>query len=136
MVAFANSDQAAPVTAGMGAPGKPVVSDDNGWNNGLKDGNYNITMNLWYGNNGTIYKLYENGVLIDTKDLKDQTPNAQSVKETIQGKKNGEYKYYCELINAYGTTTSDAITVEVTQIIHLKNLCYQTITGMEMVIIW
>jgi hypothetical protein len=113
----------------MGAPGKPVLSDDNGWDNGLKDGNYNISMNLWYGNNGTNYKLYENGVLIDSKELGDQNPNVQSIKLAIQGKKNGVYKYYCELTNDYGTTTSDALLWKLRRH-HQEHQCYQMIIGM------
>lgn len=97
-----------------GVPGKPVLSDDNGDDTGQQDGNYNIIMNMWYGNNGRIYKLYENDVLIDTKILKDDSPSAQKAITSIANKLNGTYAYRVELTNAYGTTTSSTHTVNVT----------------------
>lgn len=100
-------------SSSTGVPGKPVLSDNNGHDTGLMDGDYDITMNLWWGNNGRIYKLYENGVLIDTKLLADQAPQAQSAVTSISGKENGTYVYYAELINEFGTTTSDTRTVTV-----------------------
>lgn len=97
-----------------GAPGKPVLSDNNGHSTGLRDGNYSITMNLWWGNNGSEFKLYENGVLISTQSLKDVTPSAQTAKIDITGKSNGTYTYTSELTNAYGTTVSNPLVVTVT----------------------
>jgi hypothetical protein len=96
------------------APGTAVLSDDNGYD-GIQNGNYNITMNLWYGNNGRIYKLYENGILIDTQILSDDTPNAHTVVTSITNRKNGTYLYNAELTNAYGTTTAATHTVSVTE---------------------
>lgn len=96
-----------------GAPGKPVLSDNNGYDTGLRDGDYTVTMNLWWGNNGTTVKLYENGALIATKELADASPSAQSVSFDITGKTNGTYVYTCELSNAFGTTVSDPHTVTV-----------------------
>lgn len=55
-------------------PGKPVLSHDNGQDTGLKDGNYNITMNLWWGTNGDELKLYENDKLIGTQSLQAASP--------------------------------------------------------------
>lgn len=97
-----------------GVPGTPVLSHNNGWDNGLQDGSYAVTMNLWWGNNGTEYRLYENGALIDTVELKDASPSAQSVKTDITGKANGTYTYTAELINAYGKTVSSTLVVKVT----------------------
>ncbi len=97
-----------------GAPGTPVLSHNNGWDNGLQDGSYTVTMNLWWGNNGSEYRLYENGVLIDTVELKDASPSAQSVQTQITGKANGTYTYTAELINAYGKTASSTLVVKVT----------------------
>ncbi|UKS29775.1 DNRLRE domain-containing protein [Paenibacillus sp. HWE-109] len=96
-----------------GAPGKPVISDDNGYDTGIKDGSYKVTMNLWWGNNGMIYKLYENDVLIDTQMLGDHTPNVQSAVTDVTNKPNGTYRYVAELTNALGTTRSDPLTVQV-----------------------
>ncbi|WP_328803701.1 rhamnogalacturonan lyase family protein [Paenibacillus puerhi] len=95
------------------APGKPVLSDNNGYT-GLREGNFMVTMNMWWGNNGSQFKLYENGQLVSTKNLTDQSPSAQTVKIDIAGKKNGTYVYTGELLNAYGSTKSDPLTVTVT----------------------
>ncbi|MFD2660413.1 endonuclease [Paenibacillus thailandensis] len=101
-----------PIAAG--APGAPVLSDDNGHDTGLLDGNYTVTMNMWWGNNAVLYKLYEDGELIDKVRLTDASPSAQSVQTAITGKANGTYVYTAELTNAYGTTTSNTLTVKVT----------------------
>ncbi len=100
-------------TEGPGLPGKPVLSSDNGYDTGLLDGDYKITMNLWYGENGTVYKLYENDVLIDTKSLASASPAAQSAVTTISGRTDGTYRYRAELINAKGKTISETLTVTV-----------------------
>lgn len=102
-------------SASMDKPGKPVLTSNNGYDTGILDGNYNITMDLWWGNNGRIYKLYENDALIDTQILADSTPNAQSTVSAVTYRTNGTYRYYAELTNGYGTTRSDILTVEVTQ---------------------
>ncbi|AIQ47320.1 hypothetical protein R70723_16570 [Paenibacillus sp. FSL R7-0273] len=96
------------------APGTPVLSDNNGHDTGLRDGDFTITMNLWWGNNGTKFKLYEDGKLVKEVSLSDQSPAAQSVQIDITGKKNGTYVYTGELINALGITKSAPLTVNVT----------------------
>jgi len=98
-----------------GAPGMPELSDDNGHESGIMDGTYNITMNMWWGNNGTVYKLYENDVLIDTGTLAARSPQSQTFTTSIKGRSNGTYHYYVELINTNGTTRSKVHTVVVTQ---------------------
>ncbi|WP_397376327.1 DUF5689 domain-containing protein [Paenibacillus sp. DR312] len=103
-----------PSTPAAGAPGKPVLSSDNGYTTGLFEGSYNVSMNLWWGENGSEYKLYENGVLIDTQKLSAASPSAQSSKTAITGKANGTYTYVAELTNDKGTTRSDVLTVQVT----------------------
>ncbi|OCT11360.1 hypothetical protein A8709_06715 [Paenibacillus pectinilyticus] len=104
-----------PFGVAVAKPGTVVLSDDNGQDTGLLDGNYTITMNMWYGDNGTLYKLYENDVLIDTQVLTDKSPNAQSTVTSITYKPNGTYKYYAELTNAWGTSRSKDLTVTVKQ---------------------
>ncbi|MHA0855711.1 CBM96 family carbohydrate-binding protein [Paenibacillus sp. CMAA1364] len=103
------------VSKSTAIPAKPVLSSDNGYDNGILDGQYVVTMNQWYGNNGKIYKLYENDVLIEIKILTDNSPSAQIAATSISGRKNGTYRYYAQLINAFGTTTSDTLVVNVTQ---------------------
>ncbi|GAA3400936.1 hypothetical protein GCM10020370_07140 [Paenibacillus hodogayensis] len=98
-----------------GIPGKPVLSDDNGHDTGILDGSYKVTMNMWWGNNGTSYHLYENDKLIDTQTLADHSPGAQSTVTSVTYKPNGTYRYVAELTNAFGTTRSDTWTVSVTQ---------------------
>lgn len=102
-------------SASTGKPAIPVLSNDNGQDTGILDGNYTITMNTWWGNNGRVYKLYENDVLIDTQILADQAPGAQSTVTAITYRVNGLYRYYAELANAFGTSRSDVLTVNVTQ---------------------
>lgn len=96
-------------------PGKPVLADNNGHDNGIPDGAYDITMNLWYGENCWIYTLYENDVPVDTKALTYRTPAAQTAVTAISGKPNGTYRYRAELTNAFGTTSSDTHVVTVTR---------------------
>jgi uncharacterized membrane protein YgdD (TMEM256/DUF423 family) len=97
-----------------GAPGIPALSSNNGHDTGLRDGSYTVTMNLWWGNNGTEFKLYENGVLVATRQLTDYSPEAQTVQIDIEGKTNGTYTYTCELTNVFGTTTCAPLNVIVT----------------------
>jgi hypothetical protein len=99
----------------VGVPGKPVLSDNSGYATGLKDGNYTVTMNMWWGTNAAEYRLYENGILIDTKSLSAASPNAQSAVTAIVGRVVGVYEYRSELVNAVGVTSSDKLTVKVTK---------------------
>lgn len=55
------------VTVSQALPAKPVIANDN-WDG---NGNYTVSMNLWWGTNGTTYNLYENNILIRTKNLTD-----------------------------------------------------------------
>lgn len=100
-------------SAGM-SPGKPVLSHNNGYDTGLQDGNYDIAMNMWWGNNGTTFRLFENGELLETRQLADGTPAAQLTTVKIEGKANGIHIYTCELSNAFGTSTCDPLEVAVT----------------------
>jgi hypothetical protein len=93
------------------APGKAVLSQNN-WDG---DGNYTVTMNLWWGTNGTEYRLYENDVLIDTQALNAATPSAQTAKTDLSGRANGTYTYRAELVNASGVTSTEIITVQVSK---------------------
>ncbi|WP_438431421.1 chitinase N-terminal domain-containing protein [Gorillibacterium sp. sgz500922] len=96
-----------------GAPAQPVLSSNSGHQTGLSDGRYTVTMNLWWGNNGATYKLYENGTLVDTRTLTDASPAAQTANTAFQGKPNGTYVYTAELTNAFGTTKSAPLVVTI-----------------------
>ncbi|WP_318152606.1 chitinase N-terminal domain-containing protein [Paenibacillus terricola] len=90
-------------------PGKPVLSHNN-WSG---DGTYQVKMSVWWGTNGNVYRLYENGVLIDTQTLAVRTPDAQTAVTSISGRAPGTYVYRAELANASGVTSSAEITVKV-----------------------
>ncbi len=70
---------------------------------------------MWWGMNGTTYRLYENGVLVSEQTLVAGTPQAQSAVNAISGKPIGTYEYRGELVNAAGATSSDTILVQVTK---------------------
>ncbi|MEE1622489.1 S8 family serine peptidase [Zafaria sp. J156] len=94
-------------------PGTPVLQSDNGWDTGLMDGDYSITMNLWWGGNGSLFRLYEDGELVAVHRLEAASPNAQSVATRITGRPNGSYVYTGELVNSAGSTWSAPVTVRV-----------------------
>jgi len=97
------------------APGRGQLSHDNGWDNGLADGSYAVRMNLYWGSNGSLFRLFENGTLIATKKLDFGGTAAQSASVAITGKANGSYVYTGELVNSKGTTALSSVTVAVTQ---------------------
>ncbi|KJL47239.1 Rhamnogalacturonan exolyase YesX [Microbacterium hydrocarbonoxydans] len=94
-------------------PGRGTLSTDSGWENGLHDGTFTVSMNLWHGVNGAVFRLYENGALISTKLLDANSPQAQVATVAVSGKPNGTYVYTGELINAQGTTATTSVTVKV-----------------------
>ncbi len=87
-----------------GAPGEARIRDDNGWDTGLRDGDYTVLVDLWHGENATSLRLYEDGELIHTEPLTYGGVEAQHVAVPVTGKVNGEYTYTCELVNAAGAT--------------------------------
>ncbi|MFE7404964.1 phosphodiester glycosidase family protein [Isoptericola sp. NPDC057559] len=98
-----------------GAPGQARISDDNGWDTGLRDGDYDVLVDLWWGENATSMRLYEDGALIHTEKLTHGGTGAQRVAIPVTGKRNGAYEYTCELVNAAGTTPcAGSHTVRVT----------------------
>lgn len=91
------------------SPGQAVLSHDN-WDG---DGNFNVTMNLWWGTNATEYELYENGVKIDTQSLQSHSPGAQSAVTAISERAPGIYEYEAVLRNPSGETRSAKLNVTV-----------------------
>lgn len=96
------------------APAKGVLSDDNGRDTGLHDGDYTVSMDLWWGQNAHLMRLYENGQLIATQRMPMNTPAHQHAEVPITGRPNGTYVYTAELVNTKGTTTTSPVTVRVT----------------------
>jgi hypothetical protein len=112
--AAAALDPAVPAGTTTEPPGQGVLWSDSGWAHGVADGDHTVTMSLWWGPNATRVKLYENGRLIATRDLADDTPNAQHVSVPVTGLPNGDYRYTAVLINRNGQTTTKPLTVRVT----------------------
>lgn len=96
------------------APAKGVLSHDNGWDTGLLDGDYRVTMNLWWGQNASSLRLYENGVFLTAVPLTYDGLKAQSASIPITGRGNGTYRYTAVLANTAGETTLAPLTVTVT----------------------
>jgi len=103
--------KAASVVKATGAPGNPHLSHDN-WSG---ETSFTLHMTMWYGNNGSSWEVYENGALIMSSALVDNSPNQQDATYPLSGKKNGTYTYTCKLINGFGVNTSDPVTVTVTK---------------------
>lgn len=115
-VESATTPYEAPIRDGASAPpAKAALSHNNGWDTGLQDGDYNVTMNLYRGENGSIFRLYENGALVATVPLTYNRVNPQSATVPIAAKTNGTYVYTGELVNSKGTTATAPVTVSVTQ---------------------
>ncbi|WP_194397583.1 hypothetical protein [Microbacterium atlanticum] len=95
------------------APGRGTLSNTSGWAYGLHDGAYDVVMNLWHGTPGSIFRLYENGALIETRVLPATTAKSQTTGVSIAGKPNGTYVYTGELINSRGATATTSTTVKV-----------------------
>ncbi|MFJ4015379.1 glycosyl hydrolase 53 family protein [Microbacterium sp. NPDC090014] len=95
------------------APARGVLSHDNGHDTGLLDGDFTLTMNLWWGQNATKLRVFENGVLIKTVPLTFGGTSAQSAQIAVTGKTNGSYVYSGELVNSRGVTAVKTVTVTV-----------------------
>ncbi|SCW67485.1 M6 family metalloprotease domain-containing protein [Paenibacillus tianmuensis] len=90
-------------------PGSPSLNHNN-WSN---EKDYAITMDMWWGNNGDQWRLYENDTLVHEEELTDNSSQAQNAVKTFTNQKPGTYIYTAELINSFGTTKSSPITVRV-----------------------
>ncbi|MCF6470864.1 hypothetical protein FAF44_21060 [Nonomuraea sp. MG754425] len=94
-------------------PAAAALTSDNGWDTGLLDGSYTISMNLWSGQNAVRFRLLENGRPIGDTALTMNTPGAQSAGVRISGRPNGSYAYTGELINSKGVRTLEPLVVTV-----------------------
>lgn len=94
-----------------GAPGGPAIAQTT-WNG---EANYSIKMNMWWGNNGTLYELLENGTVVYSEVLVDNSPASQSITVNLTNKANGTYEYVGRLTNSFGSTSSATLSYTVTQ---------------------
>lgn len=95
-------------------PGAGSLSSNDGWDTGLEDGTFQVTMNLWFGENGSLFKLYQDGELVAKVPLTMMTPAAQRAVVDITGLPNGTYVFTGELLNSKGATATRSLTVKVT----------------------
>jgi len=95
------------------APAAGVLASNNGWDTGLQDGDFDVTMNLWWGENASLFRLYRDGELVHTAQLDAKTPKAQRVIAPVHGLANGTYTFVGELVNSKGATVTKPLTVEV-----------------------
>ncbi|MFD0587192.1 S8 family serine peptidase [Paenibacillus sp. GCM10027627] len=102
--------QAKPVVSpATGAPAAPALSHTN--QNQSK--NYSVKWTIWWGNNGSSWKLIENNVVIHHAALTDNSPQSQTASYAFTNKAAGTYVYKVEVTNKYGTTSSSTVTVVV-----------------------
>ncbi|PJJ65561.1 chitinase A-like protein [Compostimonas suwonensis] len=94
-------------------PASATLSSDNGWDTGLNDGDYTVSMNLWWGENASSFRLFENGQLVGATPLTPGTPAAQHAGILITGRANGSYVYTGELVNSKGVREVGPLTVTV-----------------------
>lgn len=103
----------APADNALTVPAKASLSSNNGYDTGLLDGDYRITMNLYWGENGSRVTFLENGVALKSQWLTANSPNAQTAFVDVSGRPNGTYVYTAVLTNSKGSTVSSALTVYV-----------------------
>ncbi|WP_276324575.1 glycosyl hydrolase family 18 protein [Simiduia agarivorans] len=76
-----------------------------------------LSWNLWWGENGTVWKVKDNGAVIHTQSIAANSPNAQSASATIKVTGTGSRSLVVELCNSDGAnevcTPSSAVTVNV-----------------------
>ncbi|MFG6503059.1 fibronectin type III domain-containing protein [Microbacterium sp. P05] len=96
------------------APGTPVLSSNDGHDTGLKDGTFQLTMDMWWGDNGGLFKLYRDGELVAKVPLASASPMAQRKVIEVAALANGTYEFVGVLVNSKGSTESRPLTVTVT----------------------
>ena len=108
----ASTTTASAATLATGVPGTPNLSP----NNYDGDNSVIIIMNMWWGNNGTTWQLFQNGKLVYSTSLTDNSPNAQTASSpAISNLALGTYTFTTKLTNSFGTTTGNTLSYTVTQ---------------------
>jgi len=95
------------------APARGTLSNTSGWAHGLHDGRFEVRMDLWWGQNAREFRLFENGVLIETVPLTPNGVRAQRLSVPLEGRADGTYVYTGELRNTAGITATSSTTVRV-----------------------
>lgn len=95
------------------APDAPRLAHDNAHGTGLHDGDYTVTSTLYWGQNATVVRFYENDVLVDAQWLDGRSPRRQTATLDVTGRTNGTYTYVAEVLNPWGTARSAPLTVTV-----------------------
>ena len=91
------------------APEKPVIA----WMAPeVSEGNHTITWNMWWGENGSSWELYDNDEVVCDGDLTINGQQAQTSSCTID-LKEGSHRFQVALINEKGKTNSDTKTITV-----------------------
>jgi chitinase len=104
-----SGDEGVDIGNPTGAPAAGLISHNN-WDG---DGVYDITMEIWWGNNATSWTIYENDKIVLSEAFQGNSPNAQTLVYGVSGRANGTYTYRIDLKNKFGTTTTNTITVNV-----------------------
>ena len=79
--------------------------------------NYGIVWNMWWGENGSLVKLEENGQIIDRQAVIDNTPEAQAGAFALLDREAGVHTYVVYLCDGNAAaevcTASDSVTITV-----------------------
>ena len=102
------------VTDGGKVTGKPgnISLEQTTWNG---EATFGLRMNMWWGQNGTVLELLENGKTVQAVALTDNSPSAQSYTFTVENKANGTYEYQAKLTNKFGSSESTVVKYTVTK---------------------
>lgn len=96
------------------APASPTVGwlDDQVMSDGSAD--FTVGWNMWWGDNGDHWVLYQNGEPVHSASLTPESPSAQSGAYQVSVTETGTYDYVVSLCNDDLCTESDPRTVAVT----------------------
>lgn len=97
--------------AASDAPAKPVIA----WIDPQQSsGDYTVAWNMWWGDNGVSWALFENGEQVYADDLAANSPQAQSGSAALTGRDSGEYSYTVRLYGLNGAySESDPVVLAV-----------------------
>ncbi|WP_143340420.1 family 78 glycoside hydrolase catalytic domain [Demequina sp. NBRC 110057] len=101
------------VDASATAPAVGTLTSNEGWDTGLSDGTFTVTMSLWWGENATEYDLYRDGELVATVPLTWSGRATQTGAHRVEGLPNGTYEFSAVLRNASGTSATAPLVVTV-----------------------